>query len=308
LILASACQSSTQGFAPFASIFRPSAPAAAGSPETRTFDPAEVEGLQTRLLGEVVRQPDMIDLSICLRGLEGNLATGRVGQNMNGRPQSGPVAVQADLGLAPSSGRSPRPHPRLTNDLLVSAYGQSGRPFRDGGRSPQTGFDSPGLVSWVYGQNGVKLPQTAQELVARGKAIGRDDLRPGDVLAYKTPKSAGFLVGIYTGNGNFILASPSFNVVTETAAFGADYGPYFLGGRRFIDDPEAAPLGDDLKTAVANGAVKTALMALGDDVPKPANIYGGTTKKTAKPVAKRKSRSASKKSSPKKKASRSKRS
>jgi hypothetical protein len=39
------------------------------------------------------------------------------------------------------------------------------------------------------------------------------------------------------------------------------------------------PLNDDLKTAVANGAVKTALMNLGDNVPKPANIYGGATKK-----------------------------
>jgi hypothetical protein len=265
--------------------------------------------LRDRLLGEVVRQPDMIDLSICLKGLEGSLATGKVGQNMRADDKylSEQAWVGADPSLAPSSGKSPRHHPRITGDLLVSAYGLSGRPFREGGRSPQTGFDGPGLVSWVYGQNGVKLPPTARELVARGLAVDRQDLRPGDVLAYKNPKADGLLVGIYTGNGNFILASPSFNVVTETAAFGADYGPYFLGGRRFVDDPEAAPLGDELKTAVANGAVKTALMALGDDVPKPASIYG-TPKKPAKASAKRSNRSPYKKTSAKKKPVRSKRS
>jgi hypothetical protein len=46
---------------------------------------------------------------------------------------------------------------------------------------------------------------------------------------------------------------------------------------------------------------------LGDNVPKPANIYGGKTKKTSKAVAKRKTK-ASKKAAVKKRASRTKRS
>jgi hypothetical protein len=220
------------------------------------------------------------------------------------------VSSSADLSRVPSSSKSIRSKANLTKDLLVAAYGQSGRPFKSGGRNPQAGFDAPGLVNWVYSQNGVKVPQTARELVAKGVAVSRENLRPGDIVAYQDPKSSDYLVGIYSGSGNFILASPKFNVVTETAAFGTDYGPYFLGGRRYVDDPEAAPLDEDLKTAVANGAVKTALMNLGDNVPKPANVYGGSKSKS-KSAVKRKTRSSKKssgkKASSKKKATRSKR-
>jgi cell wall-associated NlpC family hydrolase len=313
-ILATACQSTSQGFLPFSSIFKPSAPSAAADPdpEPRTFDSAEIGELQDRLLEEVsVRKPDMIDLSICVNGLQGRLATGQVGQSMLGGYNQGPgpsvdesiISSATNPSLAPSSNKNLRSKAHMTKEILVSAYSQSGQPFKVGGRSPQTGFDGPGLVSWVYTQNGIKVPQSAQDLVAKGVAVKRENLRPGDIVAYQTPKSTGYLVGIYTGNGNFIHASQKFNVVSETAAFGTDFGPYFLGGRRYVDDPEAAPLNDDLKTAVANGAVKTALMNLGDNVPKPANIYGGASKNQAK--AKSKKSKTIKKTSSKKKASRS---
>jgi hypothetical protein len=210
------------------------------------------------------------------------------------QPEADYVSSSADVSRAPSSTKSIRSKANLTKDLLVAAYGQSGRPFKSGGHNPQAGFDSPGLVNWVYTQNGVKVPQTARDLVAKGVAVDRENLRPGDIVAYQTPKSSDYLVGIYTGNGNFILASQKFNVVTETAAFGTDFGPYFLGGRRYVDDPQAAPLNEDLKTAVANGAVKTALMNLGDNVPKPANIYGGSKSKKSKSAVKRKTGSTKK--------------
>ncbi|MDR0355746.1 MAG: C40 family peptidase [Deltaproteobacteria bacterium] len=234
--------------------------------------------------------PGRIDVAHCVRGLDGPLATGQVGRG--GQPvlrsQSNRfVDANLDLSAAPSSKKTPRSHPNVSSELLISAYSQTGRPYVSGGRNPKTGFDGPGLVHWAYAQQSVKIPQSASELVSKGYAIGREDLRPGDILVYKVPSSAEYLVGIYTGNGNFILASSKLDVVAETAAFGSDYGPYFLGGRRYVDDPLAAPLSDDVKTAVANGAVKTALLALGDSGPKPANIYGAT-KKPPKNTPKRK--------------------
>jgi cell wall-associated NlpC family hydrolase len=113
------------------------------------------------------------------------------------------------------------------------------------------------------------------------------ELRPGDILAYRPPKVGDYLVGIYTGNGNFILASQGLKVVTETAAFGSDYGPWFVGGRRYVDDPSAAPLPDEIKTDVANRAVKLALLAMGDNIPRPENIYGGPVRKPRSATARR---------------------
>jgi cell wall-associated NlpC family hydrolase len=252
-----------------------------------SYDSVEKGALEDQVLPRASsRKPDLIDIAICARGLEGRLTTGLVGQYMlekkglvKAQADYDYVSSSADVSQAPSSTKSIRSKVNLTKDLLVAAYGQSGRPFKSGGRNPQVGFDGPGLVNWVYAQNGINLPQSARELVAKGQAVNKENLRPGDIVAYQDPKSSDYLVGIYSGNGNFILASSKFKVVTETAAFGTDFGPYFLGGRRYFDDPLAMPLNEDLKTAVANGAVKTALMNLGENLPKPANIYGSVTKK-----------------------------
>jgi cell wall-associated NlpC family hydrolase len=250
----------------------------------------------------------LIDKPSCIKGLTGNLSTGRAGRNFLdnfGNPRTvasetlnnnNSIAALA-LDQAPSSNKSLRLHSELTGQLLFDAYGQTGRPFRSGGKTPQTGFDDAGLIQWIYSQEGVKIPPTVKEQVANGQAVTRDDLRPGDILVYKTPKAIDYLVGIYTGNGNFILASNKLDVVTETAAFGTDYGPYFVGGRRYIDDPSAAPLSNELKSSAANGAVKLALSAMGDNIPKPTNIYGGSPKK---PTKKARSRRSSKRTSGKK--------
>ncbi|MDR1487144.1 MAG: C40 family peptidase [Deltaproteobacteria bacterium] len=232
----------------------------------------------------------LINQSSCVRGLTGSLSTGRAGTNfLANYARAGSVVSKTlddnasiaalDFDNAPSSKKSLRLHNELTNQLLFDAYGQTGRPYRSAGKAPQTGFDDAGLVHWIYSQEGVKVPQNVKDQVANGQAVARDDLRPGDILVYKTPKTVDYLVGIYTGNGNFILASSKFDVVTETAAFGTDFGPYFIGGRRYIDDPSAAPLSNDLKAAATNGAVKVALSNMGDNIPKPSNIYGGNSKK-----------------------------
>ncbi|MDR2456518.1 MAG: C40 family peptidase, partial [Deltaproteobacteria bacterium] len=247
----------------------------------------------------------------CSNGLTGTLATGRAGQGLlaaHGRSdppswvisaplESASAVASTRIDNAPSSSKSARVRKAQTMQLLLGAYGQTGRPFKAGGKSPQSGFDPAGLLNWIYAQEGVKIPATAADQVAKGQAVTREELRPGDIMVYKTPGSAEYVVGLYTGNGNFILASSKLKVVTETAAFGSDYGPYFVGGRRYLDDPSASPLSDDLKTAAANQAVKVALTAMGDNIPKPANIYGGTRKakgSSKRKATRRKSRSSAK--------------
>jgi len=162
----------------------------------------------------------------------------------------------------------------LTQNLLTSAYAQTGRHYKLGGFSPVAGFDAPGYTRWVFAREGFNLPKTPADLASAGTEVARADLRPGDILIYRNPTDQvnGWHVGIYSGQGNFLHASPKAGVVTETDAFGPQYAPYFLSGRRFFDDPEAAPLSDDQKMAATSTAVKLALAELGpnDKVVRPA--------------------------------------
>ncbi|MDR3203323.1 MAG: C40 family peptidase [Deltaproteobacteria bacterium] len=235
---------------------------------------------------------DLIVPAECASGFNGPLQIGRVGLLLiEGRRPSLAVSrssVNSNLqgsnlvDNAPSSQKAAKGGKKITDQLLTDAYALTGRPYRVGGRDPQHGFDDSGFVNWLYGRQGLKIPASSAEQVAKGQKVTKESLRPGDILVYKTPKSSDFLVGVYTGSGNFIFASSKRQVVTETAAFGSDYGPYFLGGRRYFDDPSAAPLSEELKTAAANGAVKSALLAMGDNIPKPINIYSSPKKRSGK--------------------------
>ncbi|MDR1086068.1 MAG: C40 family peptidase [Deltaproteobacteria bacterium] len=236
----------------------------------------------------ILEARELINVPTAVQGLTGRLTTGSAGTDFLAKygrlPRKsatvlGESLAALDYDSAPRSTRFLRMSQGVTDRLLVSAYSQTGRPFQDGGRSPKTGFDDAGFISWLFAQEGVRLPTTAAAQVAAGQAVARDELRPGDLLVYKLPKAQGYVVGLYSGNGNIILASQRHRGITEAAAFDTEYGPYFVGGRRFVDDPKAAPLSDEIKTEATNGGVKLALAELGDNIPKPANIYGGAAKK-----------------------------
>ncbi|MDR0882704.1 MAG: C40 family peptidase [Candidatus Adiutrix sp.] len=239
-----------------------------------------------------------IDWQACVRGFTGGLATGQAGQTLladNGllldsdnvvdpllNPVNpvNPVIVTAEArpaetsaAPAPSAGAPETPpgatvslhlKPGQTESLLVSAYEQAGRHYKVGGQAPATGFDSAGFTRWVYGQRGIHLPSDAKTQAAGGRQVAKDDLRPGDLLVFRDPsvKQEDYHVGIYTGQGHFIHAAAKAGLVTETDAFGPQYSPYFLGARRYFDDPQAAPLTDSRKMAAASLAVKVALAEL----------------------------------------------
>jgi cell wall-associated NlpC family hydrolase len=221
--------------------------------------------------------PQLIDHASAVAGLSGgSLWTSLAGESLVTVGASAPAArsrvraAQNPSGARREAGssRSVKRGSGATAKLLISAYSLTGRPYKPGQSSPQSGFDNSGYVSYVYSQSGVRLPRgkSAAELAAAGKPVSKDDLRPGDLVVYSdVPKSGGgYILGVYSGNGNILLASPRLSAVTETAAFGTDYGPYFVGARRLYEDPAAEPLSEEEKMAATNGAVKVALAQLGE--------------------------------------------
>ena len=79
-----------------------------------------------------------------------------------------------------------------------------GVPYRYGGSSP-SGFDCSGLVAYVYGKLGVRLPHNAAAQYSYGRAVDRRHLEPGDLVFFH---GLGH-VGLYIGHGRIIHAPQS---------------------------------------------------------------------------------------------------
>jgi hypothetical protein len=90
-----------------------------------------------------------------------------------------------------------------------------GVPYLWGGTTPD-GFDCSGLVQFVYGLTGVKLPRTSQEQARIGITVPYSQAQPGDLLFYNYG-STNDHVGIYAGNGQQIDAPRPGRTVERAA-------------------------------------------------------------------------------------------
>ena len=83
--------------------------------------------------------------------------------------------------------------------------------YQLGGLS-QDGIDCSGFVHIVYKKGlGKELPRTATQQSRLGKIISKNDLKPGDLIFFRTNKKSNH-VGIYLENKKFIHASRSRGV------------------------------------------------------------------------------------------------
>ena len=120
----------------------------------------------------------------------------------------------------------PRPVPLPLGQRAVRlARAQLGVPYLWGGASP-SGFDCSGLVMWVYGRLGVRLPHNAAALYGTGRPVALGAMRPGDLVFFP---GLGH-VGIYVGAGRMIHAPQSGRSVEVEALDVRSYPP--VGARR----------------------------------------------------------------------------
>src|SRR3546814_18306471 len=72
-----------------------------------------------------------------------------------------------------------QPVPSAAEDVLFSAIGLVGTPYRWGGNTPDSGFDCSGLIGYVYrGAAGIQLPRTTQAMSnLRGPSVRRSEER-----------------------------------------------------------------------------------------------------------------------------------
>jgi cell wall-associated NlpC family hydrolase len=120
-----------------------------------------------------------------------------------------------------------------TSDLVISAMGFLGVPYKRGGTSLETGFDCSGFVRAMYEQTiGLLLPRTANQQAAATQEIDQSELKPGDLVFFNTLRRAFSHVGIYVGDNKFIHSpKPGAQVRVEDMRVGY-WRTRFNGARR----------------------------------------------------------------------------
>ena len=99
-------------------------------------------------------------------------------------------------------------------EILKAAYRSIGIDYRWGGNTPREGFDCSGLTKFTHKNVNLSIPRTALEQSKASRTINRQDLKPGDMIFFRTSGKKVNHVGIYVGDGKFIHAASGGGKVT----------------------------------------------------------------------------------------------
>lgn len=134
-------------------------------------------------------------------------------------------------------------YPGAAEEVLFTALGLVGTPYRYGGNTPDGGFDCSGLINYVYrGAAGVALPRTTREMSAmQGARVGRSGLQAGDLLFFAT--NGGRRVShaaIYVGDGRFVHAPATGGTVRLDSLSNTYWQKNYLNAKRVLDSERLA--------------------------------------------------------------------
>jgi cell wall-associated NlpC family hydrolase len=121
-------------------------------------------------------------------------------------------------------------------DVVIFALGLIDTGYRFGGRNPEAGIDCSGMVSYVFAEAaGVKLSGSAADIARRGRAIGTEELRPGDLVFFNTLNRPRSHVGIYIGDGRFVHSPSTRGKVRIDSLGHAWFASRFEEARTYFD-------------------------------------------------------------------------
>lgn len=125
------------------------------------------------------------------------------------------------------------------SELVVTAMGFLGVPYKRGGNSFDHGLDCSGFVRLIYEQTvGMVLPRRSAEQAAATTPIEKSELQPGDLVFFNTLKSTFSHVGIYVGDHKFIH-SPRSGAVIRVEDMRVAYWQQRFDGARRVDTSKA---------------------------------------------------------------------
>ena len=122
------------------------------------------------------------------------------------------------------------------NEVMLFALGLLDTGYRFGGKNPEAGLDCSGMVAYIYDKAaGIEVRGSAADIARRGRAINRDDLRPGDLVFFNTLGRSYSHVGVYIGNDRFVHAPSSGGRVRIDALGQRYYAQRFEAARSYFD-------------------------------------------------------------------------
>lgn len=141
----------------------------------------------------------------------------------------GTVAAPTAYGVAvpvPGGGRGAGPK------AAAMAQTYLGVPYVWGGTTP-AGFDCSGLVQFVYAKQGVTLPRVAEDQAKVGTPIPPEALQAGDAVFFADRSGYIHHEGMYLGDGLFIHAPHTGDVVKVSSLYEPYYATQYAGARRY---------------------------------------------------------------------------
>lgn len=132
--------------------------------------------------------------------------------------------------------------PDRSAQVVLAAMQFIDLPYRAGAQQAESGFDCSGFTRHVFEQSlGVQLPRQAdQQARAPGlRAVGRDQLRAGDLVFFNTLGPTYSHVGIYIGDARFIHAPRQGARVRVESLAGAYWARRYTGARRPVAQTQA---------------------------------------------------------------------
>lgn len=119
------------------------------------------------------------------------------------------------------------------SNLVVTAMGFLGAPYRHAGNTVESGFDCSGFVKAMFEQTAdFILPRKAEQQAAATQKIDRTELQPGDLVFFNTMRRTFSHVGIYIGDGKFIHSPKPGSEVRVDNMRMAYWNTRFDGARR----------------------------------------------------------------------------
>jgi uncharacterized protein YraI len=123
--------------------------------------------------------------------------------------------------------------PVLGEAIATEALTHLDVPYVWGGDGPQ-GWDCSGMVQWLYAVvGGIDLPRVSQDQFFAGTPLGRDEIRPGDIVFFADTDGPGITHnGIAIGGGRFIHARDEARGTMISALDEPRFVEHYAGARR----------------------------------------------------------------------------
>lgn len=117
--------------------------------------------------------------------------------------------------------------------IVEIATAQLGVPFKQGGQSPDEGFDSTGFTYYCVNEAGTEFPRRLSDQLESGDMVPYSELKPGDIVYFSAEEGGeASFCGVYVGGG-LIIYSPVPDDFVKTANITTNYWTtHFVTGLR----------------------------------------------------------------------------